>query len=160
MLLQMYMQNVYKKNILVNIILKMFMIIDKALILNKIKKNYSFKSDAAFARFLEIKPQTLATWHSRNTFDIELLYAKCEGIDGNFLLSGKGEILKNPEEKQLGPSNFREQLDDKTKIIQFQDEKIKEFQKEIAKLKKEKTASEYNLHVAEPSEKLKKEPKK
>ncbi|MDI6033040.1 helix-turn-helix domain-containing protein [Flavobacterium sp. LB2P84] len=136
------------------------MIIDKSLILSKIKKYYSFKSDAAFARFLDIKPQTLATWYSRNTFDIELLYAKCEYIDGNFLLSGEGEIVKNQGEKREEPPNFREQLDDKNKIINFQDEKIEELKKEIAKLKKEKTASEYNLYVAEPSEELKKEPKK
>lgn len=136
------------------------MIIDKVLILSKIKKHYSFKSDAAFARFLDIKPQTLATWYSRNTFDIELLYAKCEGIDGNFLLSGEGEILKNPAEKLEEPANFREQLDDKNKIIQFQDKKIEDLEKEIAKLKKEKAASEHYLHVAEPREELKNEPKK
>lgn len=73
----------------------MFMNIDKSLILNKIKEEYSFKKDAEFARFLEIKPQTLASWYSRNTFDIELLYSKCELIDGNFLLSGKGNVLRN-----------------------------------------------------------------
>lgn len=77
-----------------------------------------------------------------------------------WLLTGKGEMLKNPEEKQFEPSNFKEQLDDKTKIIKFQDKQIEELEKEIAKLKKEKTASEYNLHVAEPREELKKEPKK
>lgn len=77
-----------------------------------------------------------------------------------WILTGKGEKLKNPAEKQLEPTNFREQLDDKNRIIQFQEEKIKELQKEIIKLKKEKASSEYNLHVAEPSEKLKQEPKK
>lgn len=83
-----------------------------------------------------------------------------ENINTEWLLTGKGEMLKNPEEMQAEPSNFREQLDDKTKIIKFQDEKIKELEKQIVKLKKDKTASEYNLHVAEPSEKLKKETKK
>lgn len=77
----------------------MFMNIDKTLILNTIKKEYSFKKDAEFARFLEIKPQTLASWYTRNTFDIELLYAKCELIDGNFLLSGKGNVLRNVSQK-------------------------------------------------------------
>ncbi|MFV8336470.1 hypothetical protein ACNQF7_10345 [Flavobacterium sp. RSP29] len=81
-------------------------------------------------------------------------------ISPEWLLTGKGEMLKNPEEKQLEPSNFKEQLDDKTKIIKFQDKQIEELEKKIVKLKKEKSASEYNLHVAEPSEKLKKEPKK
>ena len=78
--------------------------IDKSLILNKIKEEYSFKKDAEFARFLEIKPQTLASWYSRNTFDIELLYSKCELIDGNFLLSGKGNVLRNTSVSIQEPS--------------------------------------------------------
>lgn len=67
----------------------------KSLILNDIKNHYFLKSDADFARFLNIKPQTLSSWHSRNTFDIDLLFAKCVEIDGNFLLSGKGTMLKS-----------------------------------------------------------------
>lgn len=68
---------------------------NKSLILNAIKSHYKFKSDAEFARFLDIKPQTLASWYTRNTFDHELLYSKCVEIDGNFILSGKEPILKN-----------------------------------------------------------------
>jgi len=67
----------------------------KSLILNKIKKHYKFKTDAEFARFLEIKPQTLSSWYSRDTMDYELLSAKCVGIDANFLLTGTGEMLKS-----------------------------------------------------------------
>lgn len=68
---------------------------DKSLILNKIKEHYAIVRDADFARFLGIKPQTLASWHTRNTFDIELLYSKCVDIDANWLLSGEGNMLKN-----------------------------------------------------------------
>lgn len=67
--------------------------IDKKLILNKIKDRFRFNSDSQFASFLGIKPQTLSSWHSRNSFDIELLYAKCVDINPNFLFTGKGEIL-------------------------------------------------------------------
>ncbi len=67
---------------------------DKSLILNEIKNHYGIEKDADFARFLEIKPQTLSSWYKRNTFDIELLYAKCEDIDGNFLLTGEGSVTK------------------------------------------------------------------
>lgn len=70
-------------------------IIDKSLILNEIKNHYSLKNDADFARFLGIKPQTLSSWHSRNTFDIDLLYSKCVNIDGNWLLTGDGNMLKS-----------------------------------------------------------------
>lgn len=68
--------------------------IDKSLILNNIKLHYGFKSDAEFARFLSIKPQTLASWYSRNSYDSELLYAKCVGISGDFLLSGIGDMMR------------------------------------------------------------------
>jgi len=86
----------------------MFMKIDKTLILNKIKEHYSFKKDAEFARFLEIKTQTLSSWYTRNTFDIELLYAKCVGIDGNFLLTGVGNIfLDDAKRSAVGDDTVR-----------------------------------------------------
>lgn len=69
--------------------------LDKSLILNSIKSHYNFDSDAEFARFLEIKPQTLASWHSRNTFDIELLYAKCVDVSPEFLFTGKQPLFRN-----------------------------------------------------------------
>lgn len=75
--------------------------IDKSLILNKIKEYYNFPSDTAFAKFLGISPQTLSSWHSRNTFDIDLIYAKCVNINSDFLLSGEGEIEKPNVEVNL-----------------------------------------------------------
>lgn len=87
--------------------------IDKVMILNKLKKHYNFKSDAEFGRFLDIKPTTLSSWYTRNTFDIELLYTKCVDVDGNFLLTGQEPIMRNSlneplvnyarEEKKLIP---------------------------------------------------------
>ena len=44
-------------------------IIDNSLILSKIKSYLGLKNDAEFARFLEIKPNTLSNWYSRNTID-------------------------------------------------------------------------------------------
>ena len=69
--------------------------IDKGLILSEIKSHYGLKTDADFARFLGIKPQTLASWYTRNSFDIELLYAKCVDIEPDWLLSGSGHMLRN-----------------------------------------------------------------
>ncbi len=68
--------------------------IDKKYILNEIKTLYKFKKDTDFARFLEIKPQTLASWYARNNFDIDLVYRKCPNINADWLLSGKGEKSK------------------------------------------------------------------
>ena len=73
--------------------------INKSLILNEIKSYYNFVSDSEFAKFLGIKPQTLSSWHTRNTFDIELLYSKCENINAEYLLTGIGDIEKPNVEK-------------------------------------------------------------
>ena len=75
--------------------------INKSLILNEIKSYYNFVSDSEFAKFLGIKPQTLSSWHTRNTFDIELLYSKCENINAEYLLTGIGDIEKPNVEKKL-----------------------------------------------------------
>lgn len=67
---------------------------DKCQILNEIKCSLGFKSDADFARFLGISPQTLSSWRSRNMYDIDILYAKCVDINPEFLISGRGELLR------------------------------------------------------------------
>lgn len=79
--------------------------VDKSLILDKLKQHYGFDTDSAFSEFLEIKPQTMRSWRTRNTFDIELLYAKCVNIDGNFLLSGLEPIEKQKVVERLHNNN-------------------------------------------------------
>lgn len=79
--------------------------IDKSLILNSIKSHYGIDRDADFARFLGIKPQTLASWYSRNTFDIHLLYAKCKDISGDWLLTGSGEMLKDSVQQDFAEAD-------------------------------------------------------
>lgn len=67
---------------------------NKTLVLNKIKDAYGFVTDADFARFLELKVQTFASWLSRGTYDIHLLYAKCIGINPEFLITGEGPVKR------------------------------------------------------------------
>jgi phage repressor protein C with HTH and peptisase S24 domain len=76
-------------------------IIDKKLILNKIKDRYAFTSDTEFAKFLGVRPQTLSNWQTRNSFDIDILYTKCVNINPEFLLSGKGSVLKQEEKAKM-----------------------------------------------------------
>jgi phage repressor protein C with HTH and peptisase S24 domain len=68
--------------------------LDKTLVLNKLMKHYGFRGNTEFANFLGIKPQTVSSWFSRNTYDTELLYAKCVNIDAHFLLTGEEPIEK------------------------------------------------------------------
>lgn len=67
---------------------------DKVLILNKIKEHLNLRYDKDFADFLDIKTTTLSMWYKRNTYDIELLFKKCEFISAEWLLTGKGSMLK------------------------------------------------------------------
>ncbi|MRM85199.1 CI repressor [Riemerella anatipestifer] len=70
---------------------------DKKLILREIKKHLGYTKDGDFADFLGIKQNTLSNWKSRNTIDYDLIISKCENIDANWLLTGKGEMLKQPQ---------------------------------------------------------------
>jgi hypothetical protein len=107
---------------------------DKELILRQIKLFLGIKSDADFARHLGIKPQTLSTWYARNTFDYELLYSKCEGVDANYLLTGKGDVaMKSYSSKEPSESNARSPDPEKT-IIELQ-QKIISLMEEISDLK-------------------------
>lgn len=68
-------------------------ILEKTLILDRIKEAYALKSNAKLASFLGIPPTTLSSWYSRKTFDLDLIYEKCVGINLNWLLTGQGEML-------------------------------------------------------------------
>lgn len=87
----------------------------KSLILNEIKSYYNFKTDAQFARFLDIKPQTLSSWYTRDTFDIEILYSKCVEINPGWLISGEGPKLLSEVEIRntdgIGRSEFLSKTD-------------------------------------------------
>lgn len=89
--------------------------INKSLILNELKAFLGIDSDTDFAEFLGISRQTLSSWHARNTFNIELLYAKCVNVDGNYLLTGKGDISK-PKVKDMS------QFENVTKTVTFSEE--------------------------------------
>ena len=55
---------------------------------------YTDGNKSKFSALLGVKPQTINTWLSRDTFDADLIYAKCECLSGDWLLSGEGEMLK------------------------------------------------------------------
>lgn len=57
-------------------------------------EHYSNGNKAQFASLLGITPQGLSTWIKRESFDIELVFSKCEGISAQWLLTGDGEMIK------------------------------------------------------------------
>ena len=70
---------------------------DKIFILNRIKEHYKFKTDSEFARFLGVNSQNIRNWYARNNYNANLLIEKCKEISPEFIITGKGEMLKATE---------------------------------------------------------------
>ena len=68
--------------------------VNKGDILNRIKQRKGFTTDAELAAFFEVGKSTISNWYKRNSIDYDLLFSKCEQEDLNWLLTGKGEMLK------------------------------------------------------------------
>lgn len=62
----------------------------KAAILTRLRIVAEATSDAGVARFLGISPATLSNWKARGSIDYDLVFSKCEGVDLNWLLTGRG----------------------------------------------------------------------
>ena len=71
-------------------------------------EHYSNGNKAQFASILGITPQGLSTWIKRESFDIELVFSKCEGISAQWLLTGEGNMLANNQTK----SDFFSEIDE------------------------------------------------
>ena len=72
--------------------------IAKADILGRLK----LASNADLARFLGIAPATLSNWKSRGSLDYDLVFSKCEQLNLDWLLTGRGNMEKEPDLQQAG----------------------------------------------------------
>ena len=61
--------------------------------------HFSNGNKSEFARMIGVSPQAINTWISRDTFDIEIIYSKCVNISPEWLLTGKGPMLKSEREE-------------------------------------------------------------
>lgn len=68
-------------------------------------EHYSNGNKAQFASRLGITPQGLSTWIKRETFDIELVFSKCEGLSADWLLSGEGSMIANNNQTKFEKSS-------------------------------------------------------
>lgn len=101
---------------------------------------YSKGNKTAFASIIGMKPQSINSWLIRDTFDIELIYSKCNGISAEWLLSGEGPMLKEAggsasenqdprlwsliESQQRQLEAQQKQLDAQTRIIEDLTKKV------------------------------------
>ena len=79
-------------------------ILDKTLVLDRIKSFYKLKGNADLARFLGVAPNTITNWYGRKTFDLDTIYTKCVDVNLDWLLTGEGSMLRanKSEEKKEG----------------------------------------------------------
>ncbi|MDR1055852.1 MAG: helix-turn-helix domain-containing protein [Prevotellaceae bacterium] len=117
------------------------MILDKSQILKEIKLHYRFEKDSDFARFLGITSQNLSNWYNRKTFNRKILYTKCLDINPEWLLTGKGEMLKANKELNTYTSEvvelLKSQLNELKSQLLEKEKKIDELNKELIKLNRE-----------------------
>jgi hypothetical protein len=94
---------------------------DTNLILNRIKKVKNIEKDAELARFLGITSGLLANWKTRNTYNLDILLAKCSDISLDWLLLGKGEMLRSQSVENTGIEIQNNQSTIETQINNIRD---------------------------------------
>lgn len=89
--------------------------------LEAIINHFANGNKSQLARILDVTPQAISTWLSRNTFDQELVYAKCENINPDWLLTGRGSMLKSEESAPMGSKEAQKEdiLPAKKNLIPF-----------------------------------------
>lgn len=71
---------------------------NKKYIIHRIQDFYELTNKGDVARFLGITPQTLSNWIARDSIDYELIFTKCKELNYEYILTGKGLMLKNNSE--------------------------------------------------------------
>lgn len=97
---------------------------DKKNMLEAIITHFADGNKSQLARILNISPQAISTWLSRGTFDQELIYAKCENINPDWLLTGRGSMLKSEGMPLMGDKEAEKEevLPAQKKLIPFYDD--------------------------------------
>lgn len=125
---------------------------DKVQIINELIEYKGFKTKAKFAEFIGISPQLLSKWMERNTFDIDKMVIAFPEINAIWLLTGKGEMLKEPVSAGAAgmTSVYQKLLDEKdsriadlNKQVEFLKQQIEEKDKQI--IEKDKRIAELIL---------------
>lgn len=83
---------------------------DKKKMLEALISHFTNGNKAQFAKHLGVSPQTISAWIARNTFDSELIYAKCRYVDPSWLLTGQGNMLTSTESIQQNVESKHEAI--------------------------------------------------
>ncbi|PKQ69591.1 hypothetical protein BZG01_00010 [Labilibaculum manganireducens] len=73
--------------------------------LDRIKSAYSLDTDLQLSSFLGVAQSTVSSWISRDTINYKLIFAKCNNLNLDWLLTGKGsQLRKEYQNNSLTPA--------------------------------------------------------
>lgn len=107
---------------------------------------YSDGKPSLFAKYIGVAPSTISSWLSRDTMDYDLLFAKCENISAEWLLSGQGDMISQsakrrpPKAVDVPPESsiLADMIREKDAKITEQAETIGALKEQIKQLQREK----------------------
>lgn len=83
---------------------------DKRVMLEQLINYYTDGNKTRFAEQIGVKPQTINSWLTRNSYDAELIYSKCVNVSADWLLSGEGSMIKNEINHTISDDDLKEEL--------------------------------------------------
>lgn len=81
-------------------------------VLNRLKEAYNIQKDTELAALLGVSKSTLSNWSSRNTIDYDKVFSLCEHINIDWLLTGRGSMLKSEPTPLMGDQDSPKEDDD------------------------------------------------
>lgn len=86
-------------------------------VLNRLKEAYNIRKDTELAALLGVSKSTLSNWSSRNTIDYDKVFSLCEHINIDWLLTGRGSMLKTEITPLMGDQDSPKEEDDRPVAI-------------------------------------------
>ena len=86
-------------------------------VLNRLKEAYNIQKDTELAALLGVSKSTLSNWSSRNTIDYDKVFSLCEHINIDWLLTGRGSMLKTDTTPLMGDQDSPKEEDDRPVAI-------------------------------------------
>lgn len=120
-------------------------------IIERLKIGLELSSDNALADTLGVSKTTLSNWKSRNSLDFPLVFSLCEQISLDWLLTGKGNMLKGVVEQSPSPQQSNEKeptqlINQLLDTIKGQAEEIGQLKEQVRQLTIEKERLASNAH--------------
>lgn len=83
-------------------------------ILNRLKAAYNIQKDTELATFLGVSKSTLSNWVSRDSIDYDRVFSKCEHLNIDWLLTGRGSMLQS---ESMSPRGGQEVVEKENSLL-------------------------------------------